>query len=215
MTVEIKICGLSDDTTLDAAIDAGADVVGFVSFPKSPRHVSPERAGALAERARGRVRIALLTVDADDALLAALVAAVEPDILQLHGHETPERVRELRRRYGREVWKAAAISTPDDLDAVAAYWAAADRVLFDARPPKGSDLPGGNGVAFDWDLIGNLDPSRRFVLSGGLNPDNVSEAMKATRATAVDVSSGVESAPGRKDPELIAAFVRAARSAAS
>ena len=148
-------------------------------------------------------------------VLLSAGSAVAPDILQLHGHETPGRVRELKRRYGREVWKAAAISGPGDLDAVAGYWDAADRVLFDARPPQGSDLPGGNGVAFDWELIRNLDPSRRFVLSGGLNPDNVSEAIKSTRATAVDVSSGVESAPGMKDPELIAAFVRAARSAAS
>jgi phosphoribosylanthranilate isomerase len=213
MAVEIKICGLSDEPTLEAAIDAGADIVGLVSFPKSPRHVSPERAAALAASARWRARVALLTVDADDALMAELVSAVMPDILQLHGDESPGRVGELKRRYGREIWKAVAVSEPADLAAPESYWGAADRVLFDARPPKGSVLPGGNGVAFDWTLIAGLDPKRAFVLSGGLAPDNVAEAIRVTRAPVVDVSSGVESAPGVKDPGLIAAFARAARSA--
>ncbi|WP_020181452.1 phosphoribosylanthranilate isomerase [Methylopila sp. M107] len=215
MAIEIKICGLSTEETLDAALDAGVDVVGLVSFPKSPRHVAPERAAALAERARGRGRIALLTVDADDALLAELVAAVSPDILQLHGDESPERIKTLKRRYGSEIWKAVPLSTREDLAGAEPFWETADRVLFDAKPPKGSELPGGNGVAFDWGLIVDLDPKRRFVLSGGLTPETVTEAVTATRAPAVDVSSGVESAPGVKDPELIAAFVRAARSAAS
>ena len=213
MSVLIKICGLSDEPTLDAALDVGADVVGLVSFPKSPRHVAPERAAALAERARGRARIALLTVDADDALLAELVSAVAPDILQLHGDEEPARVKDLKRRYGCEIWKAVAVSDAADLDRAELYWTAADRVLFDAKPPKGSALPGGNGAAFDWTLLAGLDPKRLFVLSGGLNPGNLTEALRVTRAPAVDVSSGVESAPGVKDPELIAAFVRAARTA--
>lgn len=210
MAVEIKICGLSSEATLDAALDAGADHVGFVSFPKSPRHVSLARAGELAARARGRAGVVLLTVDADDAALDALVEAIAPDVLQLHGHETPERVTALKSRFAREIWKAIPVSTATDLIAGEAY-AAADRLLYDARPPRGAILPGGNGVPFDWNLLANLDPRQRFVLSGGLTPENVDEAVRVTRAPAVDVSSGVESAPGVKDPERIAAFVRAAR----
>lgn len=211
MTVAIKICGISTEDTLESALDAGADVVGFVSFPKSPRHVEPDRLAALAAKVGGRARIALLTVDADDALLTALTAVAAPHILQLHGSETPERVAELKERYGREVWKAVAISEPSDLARAEPYWAVADRVLFDAKPPKGSVLPGGNGVAFDWGLLAGLDPRRPFVLSGGLNPGNVAEALRATAAPVLDVSSGVESAPGVKDPERIAAFITAAR----
>lgn len=210
MTV-VKICGISTGDTLDAALDAGADVVGFVSFPKSPRHVEPDRLAALAARVAGRAKIALLTVDADDALLTALVAVSAPHILQLHGQETPERVADLKARFGREVWKAVAISEAADLARAESYWEAADRVLFDARPPKGSELPGGNGVAFDWELLAGLDPRRPFVLSGGLKSGNVREALGVTRAPVVDVSSGVESAPGVKDPERIEAFVRAVR----
>ncbi len=213
VTIEVKICGLSTEATLDAALGAGADIVGLVSFPKSPRHVAPEQAATLAERARGKSRVALLTVDADDALMADLVSAVAPDILQLHGAEPAQRIERLRTLYGREIWKAVPISVADDLAAAEPYWETADRVLFDAKPPKGAMLPGGNGVAFDWNLIAGLDPKRRFVLSGGLTPETVGDAVRATRAPAVDVSSGVESAPGIKEPDLIAAFVRAARSA--
>jgi phosphoribosylanthranilate isomerase len=212
MTVAIKICGISTEDTLDAALDAGADVVGFVSFSESPRHVEPDRLAALAAKVGGRARIALLTVDADDALLTALTAIAAPHILQFHGSETPERVAELKERYGREVWKAVAISEVSDLARAEPYWTVADRVLFDAKPPKGSVLPGGNGVAFDWGLLAGLDPKRPFVLSGGLNPGNVVEALRATHAPVLDVSSGVESAPGVKDPERIAAFITAARS---
>ncbi|MFD1704325.1 phosphoribosylanthranilate isomerase [Methylopila henanensis] len=211
MSVEIKICGLSEPATLLAALDAGADVVGLVSFPKSPRHVNPARAGELAALASGRAKIALLTVDAPDALLAELVAAVRPDILQLHGAETPERAAELKRRYGAEIWKAVPVATAADVASADAWAGVADRVLFDARPPKGSALPGGNGVAFDWSLLASLDPRRAFVLSGGLDPENVAEALAITRAPAVDVSSGVERAPGAKDPERIRAFVHAVR----
>lgn len=213
MSVEVKICGLSTGDTLEAALDAGADVVGFVSFPKSPRHVEPDRAAALAAQVAGRARVALLTVDADDALLTALVGVLAPHILQLHGHETPERVAQLKQRFGLEVWKAAAISDATDLAAAEPYFAVADRVLFDAKPPKGAALPGGNGVAFDWDLLAGLDPARPFMLSGGLNPSNVAEAIRVTRTPGVDVSSGVETSPGVKDPELIAGFIRAVRSA--
>jgi len=212
MSVAVKICGLSDEATLETALAAGADYVGFVSFPKSPRHVEPDQLAALAAKVGGLAKIALLTVDADDALLAALTAVAAPDVLQLHGKETPARVAELRARHGREVWKAVAVADADDLATAEPYWETADRVLFDAKPPKGSELPGGNGVSFDWTLLERLDPASRFVLSGGLDPANVAEAIRATRAALVDVSSGVESAPGVKDPERIAAFVRAARS---
>jgi phosphoribosylanthranilate isomerase len=215
MTIDVKICGLSTAPTLDAALDAGADLVGLVSFAKSPRHVSLEQASALAERARGSARIALLTVDASDADLAALVAAVAPDVLQLHGQETPERVARLKTTYGLEIWKAVGVRSSDDLAAAERYGDVADRLLFDAKPPVDAELPGGNGVAFDWTLLAGLDPKRPFVLSGGLTPETVAEAIRVTRAPAVDVSSGVESAPGVKQPELIAAFVRAARAASS
>jgi phosphoribosylanthranilate isomerase len=215
MMIDVKICGLSTAPTLDAALDAGADLVGLVSFAKSPRHVSLEQASALAERARGRARIALLTVDASDADLAALVAAVAPDVLQLHGQETPERVARLKTTYGLEIWKAVGVRSSDDLAAAERYGDVADRLLFDAKPPVDAELPGGNGVAFDWTLLAGLDPKRPFVLSGGLTPETVAEAIRVTRAPAVDVSSGVESAPGVKQPELIAAFVRAARAASS
>jgi phosphoribosylanthranilate isomerase len=215
MTIEVKICGISTEAALDAAVDAGADHIGLVSFPKSPRHVSPERARVLADRARGRVSVALLTVDADEATLAALIEATAPDVLQLHGRETPERIGALRTRFGRPVWKSAPVATAEDLVAAKAYWRAADRVLLDAKPPQGALLPGGNGVAFDWRLLANLDPPRSFVLSGGLSPETVAEAIRLARPHAVDVSSGVESAPGVKDPERIRAFVREARAASA
>ncbi|MET0312759.1 MAG: phosphoribosylanthranilate isomerase [Hansschlegelia sp.] len=211
MSIEVKICGLSEPATLEAALEAGADLIGLVSFPKSPRHVSPERAAELAALARGRARVALLLVDASDDLVSELVSATLPDVLQLHGNESPERAAELRRIFGREVWKAIPLGAEADLAAAEPYWDAADRVLFDAKPPQGAELPGGNGLAFDWDLLANLDPARPFVLSGGLTPENVGEAVRISKARAVDVSSGVESAPGVKDPDRIAAFVRAGR----
>lgn len=214
MAFEVKICGLSEPMTMEAALAAGADLVGLVSFPKSPRHVAPEQVAALAAQARGRARVALLTVDAADDLIAELYAATQADVLQLHGRESPERVRDLRQIFGLEVWKAVPVAEAADLVAAEPYFATADRVLFDAKPPRGAALPGGNGEAFDWTLLANLDPARRFVLSGGLTPENVDEAVRVTRAPAVDVSSGVESAPGVKDPDRIAAFVKAARSAA-
>lgn len=212
----IKICGLSTEETLAAACDAGVERVGFVFFPRSPRHVAPARAAALAALARGTARtvaVVALTVDADDPTLDAIVGSVGPDMLQLHGRETPERVAAVRARFGLPIVKALGVAAADDLAAVPAYAAVADEILFDARPPKGSALPGGNGRAFDWRLLGALDLSVPFMLSGGLGPANVAEAIRATRAPAVDVSSGVESAPGVKDPGLIAAFVAAARAA--
>lgn len=207
----VKICGLSTEDTLAAALDAGAERVGFVFFPRSPRAVSPARAAALAALARGRAAIVALTVDADDTALAALVETVAPDMLQLHGCESPERVAAVRRRFGLPVVKVLGISAAADLAPVPAHAAVADEIMFDAKPPKGAVLPGGNGVAFDWRLLATLDLPVPFMLSGGLGPHNVGEALRVTRAPAVDVSSGVETAPGVKSPDLIAAFIRAAR----
>lgn len=213
MALEIKICGLSTPETLDAALSAGADMVGLVFFPRSPRHVGPSVAAALAAQARGKAQIVALTVDADDGMLDAIVAGVAPDLIQLHGRETPERVAAIRARFDRPVMKAVGIAGPDDLASLAAYQTVADRLLLDAKPPKGAALPGGNGVAFDWRLLAGLDLARPFMLSGGLTPENVDEALRLTRASAVDVSSGVESAPGIKDPARIGAFIEAARAA--
>jgi phosphoribosylanthranilate isomerase len=211
MTILVKICGLSTPETLDVALDAGADMVGFVFFPPSPRNVSVEQARALGSRADDKARKVALVVDADDALLEQIVAALRPDILQLHGHETPQRVAAIRERFGLPVMKALAIETKADLAAIAPYTGVADRLLFDARPPRDATRPGGLGKSFDWHLLENLELSIPFMLSGGLDPSNVAEALRITRAPGVDVSSGVESAPGVKDSEKIRAFIRAAR----
>lgn len=213
MSLEIKICGLSTPETLDAALGAGADMVGMVFFAPSPRHVDLATAAALAARARGRAGIVALTVDADDATLAAIVDAARPDMLQLHGKESPGRVAAVRVRFGLPVMKAIGIATAADLARLSAYADVADRLLLDAKPPKGALLPGGNGVPFDWNLLAGLDLTRPFMLSGGLDPDNVGEAVRRVRPPGIDVSSGVERAPGIKDPARIAAFLRAARAA--
>ena len=207
----VKICGLSTEDTLAAAIEAGAERIGFVFFPRSPRYLTLDRAAALAAQARGRATIVALVVDPDDAALDAIAAAVAPDMWQFHGREAPDRIAALRARLGRPVMKALGVSTVADLDTVPAFAAVADEILFDAKPPKGAALPGGNGVAFDWRLLAALDLPVPFMLSGGLGPHNVGEALRVTGAPGVDVSSGVESAPGVKDPDLIAAFIRAAR----
>lgn len=213
MSLEIKICGLSTPETLDAALGAGADMVGMVFFAPSPRHVDLATATALAARARGRAVIVALTVDADDATLAAIVDTARPDMLQLHGKENPERVAAVRVRFGLPVMKAIGIATAADLARLSAYADVADRLLLDAKPPKDALLPGGNGVPFDWNLLAGLDLTRPFMLSGGLDPDNVGEAVRRVRPPGIDVSSGVERAPGIKDPARIAAFLRAARAA--
>ena len=214
MSVLVKICGLRTPEALDAALDAGADMVGFVFFPPSPRHLTAPQARALGERVRGRAAKVALSVDADDATLAAMIDALKPDLLQLHGHETPERVGEIKARFKLPVMKAIAVETRRDLAAIAIYAKVADRLLFDARAPRDATRPGGLGVAFDWRLLEQLDPGIPFMLSGGLNADNVAEALRITRAPGVDVSSGVERAPGEKDSEKIRAFIRAARAAA-
>ena len=210
----IKICGLSTAATLTAALDAGTDLVGFVFFPKSPRHLTLEAAAPLALVAGLRALTVALTVDADDDALDAIVAGIAPHMLQLHGHETPERVAAIKARFGLPVMKAIGVSGPNDLAAVHRYAGVADRLLFDAKPPAGADLPGGNGQAFDWDLLKAVRLDAPFMLSGGLDARNVVEAAVRTGCGAVDVSSGVESAPGHKDPAKIAAFVRTLRSAA-
>lgn len=216
MTPLVKICGLSTPESLDAALDAGADLVGFVRYPRSPRHVGLEQGRLLSRRAAGRALRVLLVVDADDAALDEAVEAVAPDWLQLHGTETPERVTAVRGRYGRPVLKAIGVAGPGDLARARAYEGAADRLLLDARPPAHADaLPGGNGLPFDWRLLEELDPAHPFMLSGGLRAGNVAEAIAVTRPWAVDVSSGVERRPGEKDPRAIAAFVAAARAASS
>jgi phosphoribosylanthranilate isomerase len=207
----VKICGLSSAATLDAALDAGADMVGFVFFEPSPRNLSTEQARALGARVRGRAQKVALTVDADDAKLAAIVEALAPDILQLHGKETAERVQKVRSRFGISVMKAVGIAAATDLARVEAYGEVADTLLFDAKPAPEAVLPGGNGQVFDWSILRGFAVDKPWMLSGGLEPGNVAEALKATGAHAVDVSSGVESAPGVKDPARIEAFIAAVR----
>jgi phosphoribosylanthranilate isomerase len=215
MSLLVKICGLSTTEALDVALESGADLVGFVFFPPSPRNVGYEQARALGARVKGRAGKVALSVDADDALIDAVVETLRPDMLQLHGTESPERVVALKRRHGLPVMKAIAIETRADLEAVARYAAVVDRLIFDARAPREATRPGGLGKPFDWRLLQNLDPGVPFMLSGGLDAGNVAEALRLTRAPGVDVSSGVERAPGEKDPERIRAFIRAARNAAS
>jgi phosphoribosylanthranilate isomerase len=211
MSLIVKICGLSTRETLGAALDAGADMVGFVFFPPSPRHLGLDKARELGKQAKGRAIKIALSVDADDATLANIVETLQPDILQLHGKETVARVRDIKQRFATPVMKALAIETPADLAILPGYAAVADRILFDARAPKHATRPGGLGATFDWHVLENLDLKIPFMVSGGLNAGNVAEAVRVTRAGGVDVSSGVEGAPGVKDPDMIRAFIRAAR----
>lgn len=210
----IKICGLSTPETLEAALAAGAEMIGLNFHPKSPRYVTPERAAELADQARGRTGIVALVVDYTPEQAAELARIVRPDWMQLHGRETPEQVAAIRAATGLPVMKALGVATAADLDQIALYHGVADRILLDAKPPKDAAYPGGHGRPFDWTLLSSLDPAFRFMLSGGLDPANVAEAIRITRPVGVDVSSGVESAPGVKDVDRIAEFVRAARSAA-
>ncbi len=211
MSLIVKICGLSTRETLNVALDAGADMVGFVFFPPSPRHLTLETARDLGKEAGRRAVKVALTVDADDATLTNLVEALQPDILQLHGKESIARLRDIKQKFGLPVMKAMAVETPADLASLPGYAAVADRILFDARASTGATRPGGLGAVFDWHLLENLDLELPFMVSGGLNAGNVAEAVRITRAGGVDVSSGVERTPGVKDPEMIRAFVRAAR----
>ena len=211
MSLLVKICGLSTRETLDVALGAGADMVGFVFFPPSPRHLSLETARELGRQAKGRAAKVALTVDADDAMLANIVETLQPDLLQLHGKETIARLRDIKQKFGLPVMKALAVETAADLAALPGYATVADRILFDARAPKGATRPGGLGAVFDWELLKDLDLKLPFMVSGGLHAGNVAEAIRITRAGGVDVSSGVERAPGVKDVEMIREFTRAAR----
>jgi phosphoribosylanthranilate isomerase len=211
MPLLVKICGLSTRETLEVALDEGADMVGFVFFPPSPRHLSLERARELGRQVRSRALKVALTVNSDDAALENIIDALQPDILQLHGHETVARLREIKQRFGMPVMKAVAVESSADLALLPGYAATADRILFDARPPRGATRPGGLGAVFDWNILENVDVKLPFMVSGGLKADNVADAVRITHATGVDVSSGVERSAGMKDPELIEKFIRAAR----
>lgn len=209
---ETKICGITTIDALDAAIAGGARYVGFVVYPKSPRHLSRDKLAALAARARGQVETVVVTVDADDELLTAVAAYAQPDWIQLHGREGPGQVAQARQFAREGIIKAVGIAQAADLAAVAAFEPVADMLLFDAKPPAGG-LPGGNALAFDWAILAGRRVDRPWLLSGGLNPENVAQAITASGAALVDVSSGVEAAPGLKDPGKIARFLAAARSA--
>lgn len=221
MTTRVKICGIRTEEALETALQAGADLVGLVLFPRSPRNVSLEEAAALAAHARTHrngVQVVTLLVDPDDALVEAVATRVKPDLIQLHGHETPERVRALRRLSGLPILKAVAVATEADVAAAFDYaepdGKAAAMLLFDARPPADPGaLPGGNGLAFDWRILEAAKDRAPFALAGGLTPENVGAAIALTGADIVDVSSGVESRPGEKDPERIRRFLRAAKAA--
>jgi phosphoribosylanthranilate isomerase len=210
--VVVKICGIKTSSVLDAAIQAGADMVGFMHFTRSPRHVSIEDLATLIGEARGRIETCVVLVNPDNSCVAE-VAALGPDWIQLHGPESPHRVEAIRAEAGVEIMKAVPIGSADDVAHVAQFAQVADRILLDAKPPKGADRPGGLGETFDWNLLKALDPSIPFMLSGGLTPDTVADAIKTVRPFGVDVSSGVESAPGVKDKRLVEAFIRNARAA--
>jgi phosphoribosylanthranilate isomerase len=214
MTVDVKICGLRTEAALQAALSGGADYVGLVFHEASPRNVDLATAGKLADLARGKAKVVALLVDPDDRRLQDVIAAVDPDVIQLHGSETPERVAEVAKRFGRPVLKAVKVASPADVEAALAY-DAADLILFDAKVPEGRPgaLPGGNGVAFDWHVLEGVRGKLAYMLAGGLTPVNVGEAIRLTGAKAVDVSSGVESRPGEKDTDLIRRFLHAAKTA--
>ena len=208
--IRVKICGLRRLDDVAAVAAAGAAYAGFVFFAKSPRHLTVAAARPLLLAVPEGLAKVALTVDADDAALDAIVAALPIDMLQLHGHESPERVAQVRARYGLPVMKAVGVADAGDLAAVFEYSLVADQVLIDAKPPKGAAIPGGNGLAFDWRLLAGRRWLRPWMLAGGLTPENVAEAIRLTGARQVDVSSGVESAPGVKDAGRIAGFVAAA-----
>jgi phosphoribosylanthranilate isomerase len=211
--VKVKICGVRTPAIIDTAAEAGADYVGMVLFPNSPRHVEIEEARVLAAIAKGKIGRVAVLVDPDDALIDAVVARVRPDLLQLHGGETPDRVASIKARAGLPVMKAIAVTEACDVADADKYAASADFILFDAKASPDALLPGGNGVPFNWDALKGIKPP--FALSGGLTPDTVGAAISATGAALVDVSSGVERAPGEKDAELVRRFIQAAKSAAA
>lgn len=211
MSVDVKICGLNDPVTMDAAVKAGADFVGLNFFPKSPRYVTPGDAAALAARVPDRVITTGVFVNPETAQLDRLLAEVPLDLVQLHGDETPERVAEIRQRFGRPVMKVIKVSDVSDLAAVKPYEEIADRLMFDTKPPKGADLPGGNATAFDWTILKDFQSEKPWLLAGGLTADNVATAIRLMGAPGVDTASGVEEAPGVKSEQKIRQFVAAAK----
>lgn len=215
MTTRVKICGVSTAGVLEAAVAEGASEVGLVFFPRSPRNVSAEEAAALAAAAPAGITVVGLFVDPTDEALESVLSVARLDLLQLHGNESPERVAEIRQRTGKPAMKAIKVGDPDDIEAARRYDGIADRLLFDAKAPstEGRFMPGGNALTFDWRMLAGLDWPCPWMLSGGLTPDTVAEAIRTSGAPGVDVSSGVESAPGIKDTSLIAAFIRAAAGA--
>jgi phosphoribosylanthranilate isomerase len=213
MKPDIKICGLKTEEAVEKAVSLGATHIGFIFFEKSPRNIEPDIAGRIAEKARGRAKIVAVTVDADNDDLDDIVYLLKPDILQLHGHETPEQVLTIKALYGLPVMKVLSVREPGDLERIDPYIGIVDRFLFDAKAPAGSELPGGNGVTFDWRLLQNLDADVDYMLSGGLHKDNVAQALLETGARGLDVSSGVESAPGVKDLTRMEEFFESVRQA--
>jgi len=215
MTIAVKICGLKTEAALEAALRGGADYIGLVFHGPSPRNLDLQTARVLADKARGRAKVVALLVDPDDRRLADVVAAVSPDLIQLHGSETPERVGAIAARFGRPVLKAVKVAGPADAEAALDYKGKAELILFDAKAPEDREgaLPGGNGAAFDWRALESVRGKIGYMLAGGLTPLNVGEAIRLTGANAVDVSSGVESSPGEKDAELIRRFLHAAKTA--
>lgn len=212
MPAQVKICGLNDDEAIDAALEAGADYLGFVFFAKSPRAVTAEQAAELTQFIEGAQKVGLF-VDPDDALLDEVMAHLRLDLLQFHGAETPERLAHIRDEYSVPVMKVIPVASKADLAAAQPFVDVVDMLLFDAKPPQGSDLPGGNAVSFDWSILQGFTCPVPWMLAGGLTPANVAEAIRITGARAVDVSSGVESSPGVKDPDKIRAFIAAAQAA--
>lgn len=213
MSTQVKICGLKTEAALEVALRYGADYVGFVFFPPSPRHLAPDQARALAVKARGRAKVVALLVDPDDALIEAVTATVAPDLMQLHGEETPKRIADIHRHTAIPVIKAIKVRDSSDLQAARSYRNIAALILFDASPPAGATRPGGHGETFDWHALARFKHDSCFMLSGGLTPENVAEAIRITGAPIVDVSSGVECNPGEKDPDLIRRFLQAAKGA--
>jgi phosphoribosylanthranilate isomerase len=213
MALTVKICGLKTPEALEVALESGADLTGFVFFPPSPRNLGLEAAKRLGAQVKGRAGKAALTVDANDEMLLGIVEALKPDLLQLHGKETPERVATVRSRFGVPVMKVLPIAERSDLSPIREFANVADRLMFDARPPQDATRPGGLGRIFDWMLLTGIDPKINFMLGGGLDASNVAQALAITNAPGVDVSSGVERAPGEKDLDKIREFIRVARAA--
>lgn len=211
--IDVKICGLTTVETVKTAVDAGAAYAGFVFFEKSPRAISIDDALAVMEPARGRIKTVALTVNADTALLDEIAQTLKPDFIQFHGAETADALSTARSDYGCGIIKACGVSTRDDLQSALIFRDVADMILLDAKPPKSADRPGGHGAPFDWSILDDWPADVPILLAGGLNPNNVANAIERTVVTAVDVSSGVESAPGLKDPALIRAFIKNAQTA--